>query len=133
MQVLKNKLLYAGADGGRAGWFAIALTRKGQWQAEVFRDIAELWEKYQKASLIPVDVPIGLKETGTEDRCCDKDARKLLGPPRASSVFRVPCRESVYATTYEDASAINFQQSTYKGNSSRGVFLGFGGHADALQ
>ena len=109
MQFLENKLFYAGADGCRAGWFAIALTMNGQWQTEVFPDIAELWEKYQKASLILVDIPIGLKEKGAEERRCDKDARKLLGPPRATSVFRVPCRKAVYAATYEEASAINFQ------------------------
>jgi predicted RNase H-like nuclease len=109
MQFLENKLFYAGADGCRAGWFAIALTRNGQWQIEIFPDIAELWKKYRKASLILVDIPVGLKEKGAEERRCDKDARKLLGPPKASSVFRVPCRQAVYAATYEEASAINFR------------------------
>ena len=66
MQFLENKLFCAGADGCRAGWFAIAFTRNGQWQIEIFPDIAELWKKYRKASLILVDIPIGLKEKGAE-------------------------------------------------------------------
>jgi len=107
--VLTNKPFSVGADGCRAGWFAIALTRNGQWQTEVILDLAEFWEKYQKASLILLDIPIGLKEKGAEERRCDKDARKLLGPPRASSVFRVPCRKAVYAAIYEEASATNAQ------------------------
>lgn len=103
----ENQPYYVGADGCRVGWFVIALTNDGQWQTEVFPNISALWEKYREASLILIDVPIGLKEKGAEERRCDKEARKLLGPPRASSVFRVPCRQAVYAATYEEASQIN--------------------------
>jgi predicted RNase H-like nuclease len=66
MSVLENQLFYAGADGCRAGWLVIALTRNRQWQTEVFSDIAELWEKYQKTSLTLLDIHIGLKEKGAE-------------------------------------------------------------------
>jgi len=107
MPVLENKRFYAGADGCRAGWFVIALTKNGQWQTEVFPNISALWERYREASLILIDVPIGLKGKGAEERRCDREARRILGPPRASSVFRVPCRQAVYAVTYEEAIQIN--------------------------
>jgi len=109
MPVLENKRFYAGADGCRAGWFVIALTKNGQWQTEVFPNISALWERYREASLILIDVPIGLKGKGAEERRCDREARRILGPPRASSVFRVPCRQAVYAATYEEASSTNAQ------------------------
>jgi predicted RNase H-like nuclease len=106
---LENQLLFVGADGCRAGWFLIALTKNGQWQTEVFPNITELWEKYRKSSLILLDIPIGLTEKGAEERRCDKDARQLLGPPRASSVFRTPCRRAIHAVTHDEAKAINKQ------------------------
>lgn len=109
MPVSENKLFYAGADGCRAGWFVIALTKNGQWQTEVFPNISALRETYREASLILIDVPIGLKGKGAEERRCDREARRILGPPRAAGVFRVPCRQAVYAATYEEASATNGQ------------------------
>lgn len=96
-----------GVDGCRAGWFAILLAGEHQCQVEVFGNITELWEKYKKASVILIDMPIGLKENGTEERRCDKEARRILGPPRASGVFRAPCRQAIYATSYEAAKSIN--------------------------
>jgi predicted RNase H-like nuclease len=107
MPVFENKLFYAGADGCRAGWFVIALTKDGQWQTEVFPNISALWERYREASLILLDVPIGLKGGGAEERRCDREARRILGPPRASSVFRSPCRRAIHAATHEEAKAIN--------------------------
>jgi predicted RNase H-like nuclease len=96
-----------GVDGCRAGWFAIRLTEDRQWCAEVFPNIATLWERYQQASLILIDVPIGLREIGADERLCDKEARRLIGPDRGRGVFRAPCRQACYAVTYEEAKAIN--------------------------
>jgi len=111
MSVLEDKLFYAGADGCRAGWFVIALNKNGQWQAEIFPNISALWGRYREVSLILIDVPIGLKEKGADERRCDRKARRILGPPRASSVFRVPCRQAVYAVTYDEASQMNERQT----------------------
>jgi len=52
-----------------------------------------------------VDIPIGLPEAAN-DRACDKLARQVLGPRRAS-VFPVPCRPAVYAPDYDTALNIN--------------------------
>ncbi len=106
MQTLE-KPFYVGVDGCRAGWFAIALTQDGRWKTKVFPNISILWKTCRNASLILLDVPIGLKESGPEERCCDKEARKLLGQPRASSVFRAPCRQSINATNDEERKSKN--------------------------
>ncbi len=60
-----------------------------------------------------MDIPIGLRQGSSakrsrerQERRCDKEARKLLGPRRAC-VFRVPCRPAVYASSYDQAIARN--------------------------
>jgi len=65
-----------------------------------------LWNNCKDASLILIDIPIGLVKEDSNERTCDKDARNLLGPNRGSSVFPVPCRDAVYADVTE-ASNIN--------------------------
>jgi len=100
LQIIK-KPFYVGADGCKGGWFAVVINQEGQWQAELFESISKLWEKYREASSILIDIPIGLREYGPLERICDIEARKLLGRPRASSVFRPPCRQAVYEAILE--------------------------------
>ena len=50
-------------------------------------------------------MPIGLSDDGA--RACDLAARRLLGRPRASSVFPAPCRAALGATTYRRACALS--------------------------
>ena len=100
-------MLYVGADGCQAGWFTITLAEGNDWEVNLFPNIEKLWEQYKDASLILLDIPIGLREEGHDERSCDKDARKLLGPKRGSSVFPAPCRAALHADTYESASEIN--------------------------
>jgi myo-inositol-1(or 4)-monophosphatase len=102
-----RKPFYVGVDGCNCGWFAIVLTKDWQWQTEVFPNISALWERYREASLILLDVPIGLKEKGAEERRCDREARRILGPDRGRAVFRVPCRQAIYAATDEEAKSVN--------------------------
>lgn len=49
-----------------------------------------------------IDIPIGLSD-GPDERLCDKEARKQLGRPRNSSVFRVPARATLSAESYDEA------------------------------
>ncbi len=91
-----------GVDGCRAGWLAVRLSRGRDWEAKVFLTFSSVWERHQDASLILVDIPIGLKDRGPEERRCDQEARKILGP-RKSSVFPVPCRSAVYQPNYDAA------------------------------
>lgn len=100
-------MFYVGADACKAGWFAVILAEESDWQVAIFPNIFSLWNHYKDARLILLDVPIGLRDSESKERSCDKEARKLLGPQRGSSVFPTPCRAAVYAETYEEASAIN--------------------------
>jgi predicted RNase H-like nuclease len=106
-------MLFLGVDGCRGGWLAITLALDNRWEVNLFKQFAQLWEKYASAFLILVDIPIGLRQgssrTGSferEERRCDKEARQLLGK-RRSSVFRVPCRPAVHAASYDEAIAKN--------------------------
>ena len=59
-------------------------------------------------ALVAIDVPIGLSEDGP--RACDVSARRLLGAPRASSVFPAPGRAALGSRTYEEACESNRRQ-----------------------
>lgn len=98
--------MFVGVDGCRAGWFAIGLESESSWQVNVFPDVSSLWDHYRQASLILIDIPIGLKTSGKGERRCDPIVRKLLGP-RRSSVFPAPCRGAIYASSYQEACDIN--------------------------
>ncbi|MGB9292507.1 MAG: DUF429 domain-containing protein [Desulfobaccales bacterium] len=98
---------FVGADGCKGGWFAIRLTKGREWDTKLFASISELWEEYQDASLILLDVPIGMKEAGPDERLCDKEARRKLGRERGCAVFPVPVRPAIYEGTYEEGKATN--------------------------
>ncbi|MBM3710680.1 MAG: DUF429 domain-containing protein [Actinobacteria bacterium] len=127
--------IFLGIDGCKAGWAVVEIrcnSSAESWHFYILSKIKELLDKYSfplikspeanrntinpiktkkqsEASLILIDIPIGLKESGPEERKCDILARKLLGPKRGSSVFRVPVRSTVYfEESYEQASLINY-------------------------
>ena len=98
--------MFVGVDGCRAGWIAIGLETEHDWKVNTFPDVSSLWDHHRQASLILIDIPIGLKADGRAERRCDPQVRKLLGP-RRSSVFPAPCREAIYASSYQEACDIN--------------------------
>lgn len=89
--------MFVGVDGCKVGWFAVSLTQEVKWKIQVSQDISSLWSQCRHARLILIDIPIGLRNSGFSERQCDRAARKLLGRPRSSSVFPVPCRDAVYS------------------------------------
>ena len=94
--------LFGGVDGCRSGWIIICLEDKNNWDWKLCGTIHEVIEYTSQAALTLIDMPIGLKDYGLEERISDKAARKLLGYPRMFSVFRVPPRPAVYASSYKD-------------------------------
>ena len=91
----------AGVDGCRGGW--LCLEQAGNIvRAFVRGSFSQLLECLGNATIIAIDIPIGLPEAGK--RSCDQLARKLLGPPRASSVFPVPIRSVLKEHDYKKAS-----------------------------
>ena len=99
--------MFVGVDGCRAGWFAVTIDTDGHWKAQVLEDAKHLWAECRKASLILIDIPIGLRDSSPEERLCDKEAREVLGPKRGSSVFPAPSRLALEATSYAAASRLN--------------------------
>lgn len=102
--------MFVGVDGCRAGWFSIELSAQNDtWETNIHHNIDELWERHNQASLILIDIPIGLREEGTVERLCDMVARQALRQPRGTSVFPVPCRQAVGQNTYPEANNVNKQ------------------------
>jgi predicted RNase H-like nuclease len=96
-----------GVDGCRAGWFYAGLSEDTVWTIGLATTVSALLQGVPAAKLILIDMPIGLRESGREARCCDIAARKVLGRPRAASVFPVPVRPALQGKVYQEASAIN--------------------------
>jgi predicted RNase H-like nuclease len=58
-----------GVDGCKNGWAAVSL-EGGEASGDLFRSIEALSDAYQTASLVLIDMPIGLREAGGEWRRC---------------------------------------------------------------
>jgi predicted RNase H-like nuclease len=98
-------MLAAGADGCRAGWICV-IRELGSHEiaSACFESARALFSQRLSPDLIAIDIPIGSTDGGT--RGCDRAARRLLGPPRASSVFPAPIRAVLAARSWEEACAI---------------------------
>jgi predicted RNase H-like nuclease len=97
----------AGIDGCRAGWIAVILSTDGNWTTKLYDCIAGLWEAEGQADLLLIDMPIGLPSQVKAVRQCDIDARQLLRPKRASSIFPAPIREILMASEYAEANKLS--------------------------
>ncbi|HEX7043325.1 MAG TPA: DUF429 domain-containing protein [Burkholderiales bacterium] len=94
--LVEGEELFLGADGCRGGWFYVTLSAEGVRAYGVARDASALGELCAGVRLALVDIPIGLKDSGEAERQCDRAARRVLGGPRAASVFRPPARPALY-------------------------------------
>lgn len=104
--------IYVGVDSCPKGWFFTVITDGAGCETGIAPDIKWLWNKFNSAAQILIDIPIGLAYNSR--RLCDTAARKFLGPGRAASVFPPPCRETIYARDYETACNINQKNSGQK-------------------
>lgn len=97
---------HVGVDGCKTGWFAVTRNDAGlAWR--LFPTVNELASAFLGAERVLIDVPIGLPWADAPIRPCDRLAREVLGRPRKSSVFPVPCREALAAEGVEAARKIN--------------------------
>ncbi len=99
--------LIRGIDGCPAGWVAISKdldTSAISWQ--LFPTAHDLFYTEPRPEISAIDIPIGLTDLGP--RACDLEARGLLGPGRASSVFPAPIRPVLKAAGYEEACQTRF-------------------------
>jgi predicted RNase H-like nuclease len=97
-----------GIDGCKSGW-VLALRRLGD-SAVTLRllpKIADALGLSENPAILAVDMPIGLPDIAAPGgRDCERAARKLL-PGKSSSVFSIPCRATLEATTYKQALTLN--------------------------
>jgi len=100
----RKKAKWAGVDGCRRGWVVAVVNGKGSVvHVKVYRTFAEILVEGAAAKLTLTDIPIGLpSRKQPRGRSCDQKARDLL-KRRASTVFPVPAREAVWASSYEEA------------------------------
>jgi len=93
--------IVCGVDGCRAGWIVVFhdLGSSLLWW-KTFRSLRQIASNPNAPTVIAIDVPIGLPNTGA--RKCDLLARQLIGP-RRSSVFPAPIRPVLAASTYGEA------------------------------
>jgi predicted RNase H-like nuclease len=97
----------AGVDGCPGGWIVVLAATSGA-QEQPLRVATQLCPRFEAVLALPqrpvaiaVDIPIGLLERPAPGgRMCDRDARQLLGRPRASSVFSPPTRPGLTARSF---------------------------------
>ncbi len=89
-----------GVDGCAEGWIFL-VESGGQLEVGVLPNLQSLLKDMTNSAIVAIDVPIGLTECGPRE--CDIEARRLLGSPRASSVFPAPVRACLDAASYAEA------------------------------
>jgi len=89
-----------GVDGSRGGWVAVRLADGGFAEARFFDKFSDLAQAYSQATVIAVDIPIGLPDRNR--RAADERAREVLGG-RRNSVFFTPPRRSLEARDFDEA------------------------------
>jgi len=102
----QNNCTCIGIDGCKGGWVVVEITDH-DFEIGIFKNINDIYSKYDGCDSIIIDMPIGLPECSQDIRP-DGAARKLL-PGKASSIFNTPCRQAVYAGSYSEANEINRQ------------------------
>lgn len=93
-----------GVDGCKSGWVACFQGSVGL-RCVVYGSAQELIKANLAASVIAVDVPIGLTDEGPRE--ADRLARQFVGRPRSSSVFSAPVRPILGAETQAEASRLH--------------------------
>lgn len=97
---------HVGVDGCKFGWLAVTRNGVGL-RYRLVSNIDDLVRELSEAERILIDIPVGLPWTDAPIRPCDRIARQILGKPRKSSVFAVPCREALAADDFNAARKIN--------------------------
>lgn len=97
---------YIGIDGCRKGWFFVGIDEDLSFAVGVISEISAAHKWLNEATLILVDIPIGLLTRGKMERLCDLAARQMI-KPRGPTVFPAPARSAAYIDTFDEASSEN--------------------------
>lgn len=125
--------MYIGVDGCRGGW--VVVVADDLRDAPRFAVVETLEDVVRTArlgrALVVVDIPIGLPQAAS--RRCDHEARALLGPRQASSVFPAPTRPALAAAhDYRRACRLNASACGRRLSLQSFNLLRRIGHVDAL-
>lgn len=95
----------AGVKYCRSGWLIVTVQINGDVISEEHKFCSSLREAlcvYPKPAVFAVNIPMGLPQEPVKGgRECDREARKILGRPRGSSVFSPPPRISLECSKLE--------------------------------
>jgi predicted RNase H-like nuclease len=100
--------LLAGVVPCPGGWLAATAKVQGVTivpeEPHVFQRFIDVLDYKPAYQVIGLFAPVGLlDDVVPKGRTCERDARKLLGLPRASAIASAPPRAALAATTYADA------------------------------
>ena len=119
MKGSRQPIQFAGADPCKGGWaVSLACADPAEPTApirlqEIFTtdEFSDVLDRTAHCRLLGVHIPIGLSMG--PDRQCDLIARKLLGKPRAASVFPPPVRQCLNISDYATASRTSLAHSLH--------------------
>jgi predicted RNase H-like nuclease len=119
-----NDVWLAGVDGCRAGWMvAFVRPSNGDVRLRLVPRFADIAGASEAPAVIALDMPIGLPaRIGPQGRGPERAVRALLGA-RQSSVFPVPSREAVHASSYLDACRVALSTSDPPRSVQKQLFL----------
>src|SRR5918999_981147 len=96
--ILEEMTAVVGIDACPRGWVAVRLAA-GDPEVATADDLAALIGRFPDATVIAVDMPIGLSDTARE---CALAARRFVGA-RRNSVFITPPADVLYAPSHDEA------------------------------
>ena len=104
--------LLAGVVPCPTGWLAATAKLQGvnlaPEEPQVFKTFLEVLDYKPAYQVVTVFAPIGLLDQASpKGRTCDRDARRLLGWPRASAIVSAPARPALGSPDYEAAAKAN--------------------------
>ena|SRR5579883_253965 len=102
----------AGIDGCRGGWICVLRNVEAPFRERAFLacTIQDVLSSAEDCAAIAIDIPIGMPDSSTGGRHCDRSGRAVLGK-RASSVFAVPVRAAAAETDYRSACEVQRRAS----------------------
>jgi predicted RNase H-like nuclease len=104
--------LLAGVVPIKAGWVVASAKLQGIQiypnEPELLPTLADVLDYRPSFRVIALGAPVGLLEEPVDGgRACDREARQLIGFPRAGAIPTPPVRKALAATTYEEAARLS--------------------------
>jgi predicted RNase H-like nuclease len=104
--------LLAGVVPTKAGWVVASAKLQGIQmypnEPELIPTLADVLDYRPSFKVIALGAPIGLLEEPVDGgRTCDREARQLIGFPRAGAIPTPPIRKALQATSYEEAARLS--------------------------